>query len=56
MNRLVDAARPESAVAHNFAEIVRSYIGEQLQECIVGSAAARMASEMQGNHATLSTS
>jgi hexosaminidase len=53
MNRLADAARPESAVARHFSEIVSSYIASSYKD---SSAEAQLRSwlvKWQGNHLIL---
>ena len=53
MNRLVDAARPESAVARKFAEIVTSYIQSGYKDASAEAQLRAWLVKWQGNHATV---
>jgi hexosaminidase len=53
MNRLVDAARPESAVARKFTEIVTSYIQSGYKDASAEAQLRAWLVKWQGNHGTL---
>jgi hexosaminidase len=53
LNRLVDAARPESAVARRFAELVEKYIRSGYQDSAVEAQLRAWLAKWQGNHADL---
>lgn len=53
MNRLADAARPESAVARHFAEIVASYVASSYKDSSAEAQLRAWLVKWQGNHATL---
>lgn len=53
LNRLVDAARPESAVAHRFAELVEKYIQSGYQDSAAEGQMRSWLVRWQGNHANL---
>jgi hexosaminidase len=53
LNRLADAARPESAVARKFAEIVTSYIQSGYKDASAEAQLRAWLVKWQGNHAIL---
>jgi hexosaminidase len=53
LNRLVDAARPESVVAHRFAELVEKYIQSDYQDSATEGQMRSWLVRWQGNHANL---
>jgi len=53
LNRLVDAARPESAVARRFAELVGNYIESGYKDSAGEAQIRAWLVKWQGNHATL---
>jgi hexosaminidase len=53
LNRLVDAARPESATARRFAELVGSYVASGYKDSASEAQIRAWLVKWQGNHATL---
>jgi hexosaminidase len=53
LNRLVDAARPESAVARRFAELVGNYIGTGYKDSAAEAQLRAWLVKWQGNDASL---
>ena len=53
LNRLVDAARPESAVARRFAELVGNYIERRYKDSAGEAQIRAWLVKWQGNHPTL---
>jgi hexosaminidase len=53
LNRLVDAARPESAVARHFAELVGTYVESGYKDSSAEAQIRAWLVKWQGNHATL---
>ena len=53
LNRLVDAARPESATARRFAELVGTYINSGYKDSVAEAQIRAWLVKWQGNHSTL---
>ena len=53
LNRLVDAARPESAVARHFSELVTQYVASGYKDASIEAQIRAWLVKWQGNHATL---
>jgi hexosaminidase len=53
LNRLVDAARPESATARRFAELVGTYVSSGYKDSSAEAQIRAWLVKWQGNHATL---